>query len=159
MLAQGTILCWVEIVDPDEEDIFSKWDITPEESKDYEVRLSVFETANAPMLDAEGTSDVFVRAWMEGQMKDKKETDTHWRCTTGEASFNWRLLLNFQSPCRKMPEKDAYKLQIQVFDRDLLTSNELICHYEIDLKLLVDDCRITQNQSHLSKEYWNSHMK
>jgi len=29
-------------------------------------------------MDVEGTSDIFVRAWIED--KNKKETDTHWRC-------------------------------------------------------------------------------
>ena len=29
-------------------------------------------------MDVEGKSDIFVRAWIED--KNKKETDTHWRC-------------------------------------------------------------------------------
>jgi len=48
------------------------------------------------MEDIEGTSDVFVKAWINEN--DKKETDTHWRCTTGDASFNYRLLFDFKSP-------------------------------------------------------------
>lgn len=90
---------------------FPKWDITPEPSIDYELRLSVYQTKNVPKNDM-NAADVFIRAWIEGQNTDKQETDTHWRCQTGEASFNWRLLMNFQSPCRKLPEKEAYKLQI-----------------------------------------------
>jgi len=45
------------------------------------------------MEDLEGTSDVYVKAWIDKE--DKKETDTHYRCQTGEASFNYRLLYDF----------------------------------------------------------------
>ena len=62
------------------------------------------------MMDAEGTSDVFVKAWINS---DKKETDTHWRCTTGEASFNYRLLFNFLAPNPKVKNiNEAYKLHL-----------------------------------------------
>ena len=82
VLSQGTILCWVEIVDPnkpDEAQKYPKWDIAPEPSTDYEVRLSVFQTKNVPTTDI-GACDAFIRAWIEGQTNDKQETDTHWRC-------------------------------------------------------------------------------
>jgi hypothetical protein len=68
------------------------------------------DTENVPMMDVEGTSDVFVKARMNGI---KKETDTHWRCTTGEASFNYRLLFNINAPDPKIKnESEAYKLYL-----------------------------------------------
>lgn len=111
-LAQGTVVCWVDIFEQDEEPTEANrlFDITPEPSLDYQVRVSVYNTKNVPMEDAEGTSDVFVRAWLDDS--DKKETDTHWRCTTGEASFNYRLLYDIKSPSRKRPETEAYKLKL-----------------------------------------------
>ena len=68
----------------------------PEPKKDYQLRLSIFGTQNVPMEDLEGTSDVFVRAWINE--KDKRETDTHWRCSDGSPSFNYRLLFDVQAP-------------------------------------------------------------
>jgi hypothetical protein len=53
-----------------------------------------------PCIDGE-CSDVFVRAWIGNNSKNSKETDTHWRCQTGEPSFNYRMLLNFESAYRK----------------------------------------------------------
>jgi hypothetical protein len=44
-----------------------------------------------PAMDVEGTSDVFIKAFLDSE--DKYETDTHYRCTTGAASFNYRLLI------------------------------------------------------------------
>jgi len=92
-------------------------------------------------MDAEGTSDVFVKAWIDEA--HVKETDTHWRCSTGEASFNYRLLFDLTSPSTTKSEAEAYKLKLQIFDRDLFASNDFICGYEFDLKLLMDDCRLS----------------
>ena len=50
------------------------------------------------MSDFEGTSDVFVRAWLSGDADNIKETDTHWRCSDGSPSFNYRLLFDVQAP-------------------------------------------------------------
>ena len=55
-----------------------KWDISPEPIQDYQLRLSVMEAKNIPTEDVEGTSDVFVKAWIDPS--NTRETDTHWRC-------------------------------------------------------------------------------
>ena len=72
------------------------WDISPEPLLDYEVRLSVMDTENVPCEDVEGTSDVFIKAYIDD--KDKKTTDTHYRCMNGDASFNYRLLFDVKAP-------------------------------------------------------------
>ena len=100
------------------------------------------------MEDAEGTSDVFVRAHVG--RGDPHETDTHWRCSTGVASFNHRMIFGFDAPNRHLPEQVAYKLKMQVYDRDLFKSNDFICEFELDLSLLVRDVRLTQKRTHLS---------
>lgn len=105
----------------------------------------------------EGTSDVFVKAWINE--KDKKETDTHWRCTNGEASFNYRMIFDFQSPNYDRSDRESYKLKIQIFDRDVFKSNDFICQFELDLYLLVLDCRATQKLIHLNKKYYESYFK
>jgi hypothetical protein len=57
------------------------------------------------MMDDEGTSDVYIRSFFDSR-KDALETDTHYRCQTGNASFNYRL--NFKM---EVPRKD-YRLTI-----------------------------------------------
>ena len=57
------------------------------------------------MMDAGGTSDVYIRSFFDSR-RDALETDTHYRCQTGNASFNYRL--NFKL---EVPRKD-YRLTI-----------------------------------------------
>ena len=71
-------------------------DVTPEPALDYEIRLVIWKTRDIEAMDWEGTSDVFVRAFLDPD--DDYLTDTHWRCTTGKASFNWRLKI----PCKSL---------------------------------------------------------
>ena len=86
---------WVEIHTTTKTDA-KVWDITPLPQRDYEVRLAVFDTKDVICTDIEGTSDVFIKAHIDD--KDKKETDTHFRCSNGKASFNYRLLYKINAP-------------------------------------------------------------
>lgn len=54
------------------------WDVTPQPVIDYEVRLVIYDTIEVICADVEGTSDVFIKAFMDD--KEKRETDTHFRC-------------------------------------------------------------------------------
>lgn len=72
------------------------WDITPRPQKEYEMRVVVWDTKDVVAADWEGVSDVFIRAFFDS--KKAKETDTHYRCQNGKASFNYRLLYNMNAP-------------------------------------------------------------
>ena len=78
-------------------------------------------------MDVEGCSDVFIRGFFDSKEEDK-ETDTHFRCQDGKASFNYRFI--FKVP---IPRSD-YNLNIQAYDRDLFSSNDIIGEGKIDLK-------------------------
>jgi hypothetical protein len=52
--------------------------------------LVIYDTVDVIPADFEGTSDVFIKGYIDD--KDKRETDTHYRCMNGKASFNYRLL-------------------------------------------------------------------
>jgi len=69
------------------------FDITPKPPQELMVRVCIFKTKEIKMMDAEGTSDVFFKCFFDN--KSALETDTHYRCQTGEASFNYRL--NFKT--------------------------------------------------------------
>jgi hypothetical protein len=60
------------------------------------VRVCIYDTLDVVCADVEGTSDVFIKAFIDD--KDKKETDTHFRCQNGKASFNYRLLFDAKAP-------------------------------------------------------------
>lgn len=151
-LAQGTVLCWVDVFKQDEEHLECnrKFDVTPEPVEEYELRLSIYNTKEIPG----DMNDIFIKAWMNE--KDKKETDTHWRCSTGEGSFNYRLLYNIKAP-QDAPE--AYNMTFQVYDRELIGANVLLVEYQLDLKLLVEDCMKTQKNQHLNKTYSKAHFE
>lgn len=93
-LDQGQVICWLEI-EPQAKGSKNKkeqklWDVAPEPDRDYQIRLSVMDTKDVPCEDMEGTSDVFIKAYIDDD--DKRSTDTHYRCQNGEASFNYRIL-------------------------------------------------------------------
>lgn len=73
------------------------WDLTPKPCEEFDMRLVIFDTLDIKMMDVEGTSDVFVKAFFD-QKEESKETDTHFRCQTGKASFNYRMLLKMTVP-------------------------------------------------------------
>ena len=152
------MLCWLDIFEQERAEAPENklFDIKPEQSLPYQLRLCVYDTKNVPNVDAEGVSDVFVVAWLDE--KNQKETDTHWRCSTGEASFNWRMLFNINSPNSSgKSEQDAYKLKLAIYDRDILSGNDFICDYELDLRLLMEDCKLTQRVMHLNKKYYEEY--
>jgi len=87
--------------------------------------LVIYDTVNVKCADVEGTSDVFIKAFIDD--KDKKETDTHYRCQNGKASFNYRLLSTVKAP------RSDYNMTIQVWDRDLFKSNDFIGECQLNL--------------------------
>jgi Ca2+-dependent lipid-binding protein len=127
-VSQGVLKMWIEINNANipEDQAPKIYDITPKPPYEVEVRLVIWDTKDIKMMDAEGTSDVFVKAYFDN--KKPLETDTHFRCQTGKASFNYRLKFN-----EALPRKD-YNLTIQAYDRDFFKSNDIIGATRIDLK-------------------------
>lgn len=78
-------------------------------------------------MDWEGTSDIYCRSFFDS--KHAKETDTHFRCQTGKGSFNYRHLFETNDQ-----EKD-HNLTVQIWDRDIFSSNEIIGDATINLKM------------------------
>lgn len=103
------------------------------------------------MMDFEGTSDAFVRSYFNPDQDQK--TDTHFRCKTGKASFNWRHLF----PVKSL--QGEYLLTVQAWDWDLIGGNELIGECQIDVEPLMSDTVITNNVRSLNYTYFNSHYK
>jgi Ca2+-dependent lipid-binding protein len=130
------------------------YDIKPKPQEDYEVRVVIYDTRNIKMMDVEGTSDVYVKAFFDS--KHAKETDTHYRCTDGKASFNYRLLFNVQHPVK---DKSSYMLNLQIFDRDFFKSNDVIGDATLDLKPLMEDVTLTKRPLTLNRSYYDGYYK
>jgi hypothetical protein len=153
-LSQGVVICWLDIEQSTKGNKEEKvWDITPEPIRDYEVRVSVLETKNVPCVDTlENMSDVFVKAYIDDD--DKRETDTHFRCSDGAASFNYRLKFDVTAP-----RKDELRLVLQAWDFDLFSKNDYICEWVIDLERMFYNVRHAQTPVTLNKDYFNSLIK
>ena len=126
---QGQIFMWLEIFKASEKSQQHVWKISPEPITELEVRFIVWETEDMEMMDIEGTSDIYVIGYLE--QKERQKTDVHFRCQTGNASFNWRMLLPLKLPIQK-PE-----LTIQVYDKDIFSSDDFISGTKLNLKDLV----------------------
>ena len=152
-VSQGVVKMWVEInpakVAPD--DVEPIWDISQKPKQEFELRLAVFDTKDIKMMDVEGTSDVFIRCFFDSN--NALETDTHFRCQTGKASFNYRLLFR-----EKFPRKD-YRFNLQAYDRDFFKSNDIIGSAIIDLKQAFEDAGITNRPLGVNKKYYEQYMQ
>ena len=146
--SQGEILMWLEMFDQNEENKLEPWNIEPEPKSTLQMRLIVYETEGMENLDIEDTSDIYVMAFIDG--KNKAQTDVHYRCSTGQGSFNWRMLIPIEIP------RDKYDLTIQVFDSDILSKDDFICGGRLNLYELINDSNILDLPLHLSADYYGS---
>ena len=152
-LSQGVITCWLEIEPSNKQTKTQKvWDIAPEPVKEYQIRLSVMDTKNVPCEDFEGVSDIFIRSYVDDD--DKKDTDTHFRCSSGAGSFNWRIMFDVQSP-----RENPLLLVMQAWDFDLFKSNDYICEWTLDLDEVFKNVRLTQQQVVLNKKYYDAFLQ
>ena len=126
---QGQVFMWLEMFKAQDKSKQHIWKISPEPITEFEVRFIVWETEDMEMMDIEGTSDIYVIGYIE--QKERQKTDVHYRCQTGNASFNWRMLLPLKLPIQK-PE-----ITMQVYDKDLFSSDDFISGAKLNLKNLV----------------------
>jgi hypothetical protein len=151
---QGQLKMWVEILNASvkPEDKEPLWNIQPKPPQEFVMRVCVFDTKEIKMMDVEGTSDVYIRAFFDSK-KDALETDTHYRCQTGNASFNYRL--NFKT---EVPRKH-YKFSVQAYDRDFFKSNDIIGATQIDLRKPFEDAELTKRPLRVDKKYHDEYMR
>jgi hypothetical protein len=102
-------------------------------------------------MDLEGCSDIFCRAFFNSDVD--MQTDTHWRCSNGEGSFNYRLILPLKS------DEKNFKLQIEAWDKDVVAKDDLIGSCSFDLEPMFKDCQLTGRQMYLTKSYFESYLQ
>ena len=145
---QGNITLWVEIFDKKDSINMTPWQICPEPTSKVELRLVVWETEEMRMMDAEDTSDIYVTAFVD--QKDKQSTDVHFRCMTGNASFNWRIVLQLDVP------RANNKLTLHAYDKDIFSKDDFISGAEIDLSDIIKIPKELDVPITLSKDYVDS---
>ncbi|EQC32228.1 hypothetical protein SDRG_09979 [Saprolegnia diclina VS20] len=125
--SQGTLQLWVDILTPSQAAIYEPIDIAPPPPKKFEVRVVIWKSEGVVDKDLSETNDLFVKAWMEGHKA--QSTDIHWRCSTGKASWNYRMKFQVEMPMK--PE--FARLHLQLWEKDLLKWQDIIGGTELDL--------------------------
>lgn len=126
-------------------------DITPEPIIEYEMRLVIWKTRDVQATDFELTSDHYIRTYVNPD--ESHYTDTHWRCHTGKGSFNWRNLI-------KVPTKQQqYLLTVQLWDKDIISSDELLGEFIIDIGPMFEDVQALNKQKVFNEKYWLEYME
>jgi Ca2+-dependent lipid-binding protein len=125
------------------------WDIAPKEPEEFEVRVVIWDASDVKMMDAEDTTDAFVRCFFES--RNAMETDTHYRLQPGDmASWNYRLCFRVK---HKPDRDDRHMLTIQCYDRDWFKKNDLVGSKQIDLSNFFEDCSITNRPMQMNEKY------
>ena len=149
---QGVVKLWTEIITTNSINDHPVWDIHPRPPEEFEIRVCIFNAKDMKIMDWEGTSDVFFRAFFDPN-EDVQETETHYRCQDGKPDFQYRLKYRLS-----VPYKD-YKFSIQSFDRDFFKSNDMIGEATINLKDLIEDCQHVKKPLGLNKKYYTDVLK
>lgn len=105
-------------------------------------------------MDFDGSSDQYCLAYFDREKKrDLVKTDTHWRSNSGTGSFNWRLKL----PLKRRMKKAL--LTIEVMDRDLIGSDDLLGFVDFDITPMLEDVKLTGRAMGMSKKYFKEHFE
>lgn len=129
----GDVKLWVDVV-PQIDVVTKKYipvRIEPMPPAKVQVRIVVWEIHGVPRVDAEGTVDIQVVSSIPS-LKQTQSTDTHIRSQDGFGSFNYRLIYDLTVDEYSKPTD--YQLFFKIFDRDLISADDFIADYMIDLR-------------------------
>lgn len=128
--SRGRLEMWIDILKPMEKGPATI--IFPKVQLPYELRVVVWQAKDCIFKNkTTECNDLFGRGCVK-RGENWKETDTHWFCrNTG--SFNWRWKWEIKLPVDINKNYGDDKFNFQLWDRDLIGSNELIGEAEVDL--------------------------
>ncbi|MES1916423.1 MAG: hypothetical protein MHM6MM_008241, partial [Cercozoa sp. M6MM] len=131
-VAQGQIELCVEMMTPEEAKVSPLWDITPPPPVPYELRLVIWRAKDCAIKDTlTDMNDLFCAATLDIEGVKMQRTDTHYRSQNGKGSFNWRMKFPVELP---RPKGSTWpRLRLQVWDKDLLSTNDAIAEASISL--------------------------
>jgi len=124
--SQGVVTLWVDVLTAAEAVRTPPIKLEGPEIKKFELRIVCWRSLEVPRLDGE-FSDIFVRFFMEGSTT-KYDTDTHWRCKTGAASWNWRILIPIELPIKERELGNSLTHSLTYSLTHFLTHSYLLTH-------------------------------
>lgn len=78
-----------------------------------------------PNDDIEDMSDLYVKCQFNDQIQ---QTDVHYRSSTGDGNFNWRLVYPV-----KLPIKNTL-VTFKVYDKDFVTGDDFLASGSFDIR-------------------------
>ena len=130
--SQGYLMVWVDILEPHVAVERPILDIKPPPAQHYQLRVICYSCKDVPDsgLDGSGLADLYTRIKF-GESSEWESTDTHLRAQDGKASWNWRFKLDVTMD--SLIKSEFLRLKVQLWDRDLISANDVIGEATIDL--------------------------
>jgi len=114
-------------MDPDRAAANPPLDISPPPPQQYELRVICWSAKDIPedARDDSGLGDFSIKLkFGSDPLSPWEETDTHLRAVDGVASWNWRFVLPIHID--EEIKSEHLRLYVQLWDKDLLSSNDHI---------------------------------
>jgi hypothetical protein len=128
----GNIQLWTELINVNAPKK-TAYDIAPPPKVECELRCVVWETQAVAFHDKiTKCNDLYARGFVANRPDLQLETDTHWRCRA-KGSFNWRMKFPYHLPMNQSKDYGMDQFKLQLWDRDILESNDMIAEVTIDL--------------------------
>lgn len=124
-VAQGQLEMWVEILPAFKAAKRPPSELFGPPVKKFELRIVCWKSMEVPKHYGE---DLYCRFTIPNCKS--RETDTHWKAKNGAGSWNYRIKFPVELPL-KSPMLGT--LNVQMWDRDIFSANDIISEYNIDL--------------------------
>lgn len=129
--SRGRLEMWIDILKPSNKEPATV--IFPKVQIPFELRVIVWEAKECVFKDTvTDCNDLFARGCVKSKEEKWEETDTHWFARE-LGSFNWRWKWEIKLPVDINKNYGEDRVTVQLWDRDLIGSNELIGETEISL--------------------------
>lgn len=175
---QGKVELFVEVLSVREAELNPIRDIRPPLPEPFEMRLIVWNTAEVAFKDRltdrrpedvplkerakeacsdlcacccskpKPKSDIFVSGAFGREPQQK--TDVHWNSEDGRGMFNWRMRFPMVLP---LPEGVPPRLQVQIWDANIVNPNESIAEAVLNLRTYLKTCQLRRTRQELERQW------
>ncbi|KAL4431869.1 hypothetical protein ABPG74_012681 [Tetrahymena malaccensis] len=159
-VSKGNLEMWVELIPKSVIKQMPPLPITKPPKYEFEIRVIVWETKDCVFKDeAEKCNDVYVRIGLQNKPDEYQDTDVHWRCRSN-GFFNWRMKFRQSYPLNN-DEYGGDKLFVQLLDKDIIASDDIIgsCTVDLNQHKLIDKCLKRQKAVQLQMRELNRKAK